>query len=738
MADSERPKWSDKEFLKRINRLKEAEKGLREMEPVPDVFDADVESIRSKLKSVSQVNEVERELEALKQKIAGYHASQEETSKAEHKANEALEEAAAAIGEAKSAGWAVPRAEEMVAKAREVLDRKDYHLATEYATKATELAVGTRKMAGQAAEALIAAAGVVEEAKSAGFTVTEAEKLLSQAREELGSKDYKSVAESATKAAEAAAQAKEAAKQAKEAIDAAVAAIEEAKSAGFTVTEAEKLLSQAREELGSKDYKSAAESATKAAEAAAQAREAAKQAAEAIDAAVAAIEEARSAGYAISEPEELLMQARTALEKEDYQPAAQYAERAAESAVGLRQTAKPQVIVELEVQDYRPGEWKAVDLGVVNQGKAHAQAVELQFSPEVEVKWLTSITRLDAGNREVLKVGLKPMDAGDIPLDVEVRYRDITDKEYAGAQRFWLEVGRRAEPAREVAGAPEEGKTVTGIPAEIAGLPQLEGYSLERKIGSGGFADVYLGRSNDGLTVAVKIPRLSQYETIESKDFMGEAELWSRLGKQKLPYIVELYECGAVPYPWIAMEYMAGGSLRERMGSLAWRDALDIAMKLMQALHSAHHHGVIHRDIKPENVLFHNQDTPKLTDWGLGKVLLDASMSSIGFKGTIAYSAPEQLAGSRFGVVDWRTDIYQMGMLVYEMLTGQLPFAGLEPGTVIPRILTEEPLPPSKVNTGIPAGLDAPVLRALAKGKEDRFQTMDAFKDRLEEALKGL
>jgi len=75
---------------------------------------------------------------------------------------------------------------------------------------------------------------------------------------------------------------------------------------------------------------------------------------------------------------------------------------------------------------------------------------------------------------------------------------------------------------------------------------------------------------------------------------------------------------------------------------------------------------------------------------------------------------------------------------VYEMLTGQLPFTGLEPGTIIPRILTEEPPPPSQVNTGIPAGLDAPVLRALAKGKEDRFQSMDAFKDRLEEALKGL
>ena len=161
-------------------------------------------------------------------------------------------------------------------------------------------------------------------------------------------------------------------------------------------------------------------------------------------------------------------------------------------------------------------------------------------------------------------------------------------------------------------------------------------------------------------------------------------------------------------------------------------------MKLMEALHSAHHHGVIHRDIKPENVLFDNQDTPKLTDWGLGKVLLDASRSSAGFRGTLAYSAPEQLAGSRLGTVDWRTDIYQTGMLVYELLTGQLPFAGAEAGTAITRILNDSPLAPSQLSSQVPHELDNAVLRAIAKRKEDRFQSMDAFMDSLKEVLKGL
>jgi|GEM_PF-1829098 len=536
MAGSEKQEWSHKELKARIDRLKKAEKELGELNAPRDVFGTETESIRAKLKSVPQVEEVEQELEALKQKVAKYQASLRETATAEERARRALETAAIEIEGANSSGLEVSEAEELLAQARDVLNRKDYRLAVGYATRAADLAAQARR------------------------------------------------------------------------------------------------------------------------------------------------------------------------------------------------TAKPQVIVELDVENYSPGEWKAVDLGVVNQGKAQAQAVELRFSPEVEVKWLAPIARLDAGAREVLKIGLKPRDAGDIPLDVEVSYKDMAGRGYSGVQRFWLKVSKALKVEQ----------TVADVGLGVGLLPQLENYTLERKIGSGGFADVYLGQDKEGQTVALKIPRLSQYETIEAKDFLSEAELWSKLSKLKEPYIVELYEYGTAPYPWIAMEYMEGGALRERMDRLECKDCLEIAMKLMEALHSAHHHGVIHRDIKPENVLFDNQNTPKLTDWGLGKVLLDASRSSIGFRGTLAYSAPEQLAGSRFGIVDWRTDIYQMGMLVYELLTGQLPFAGAEAGTAITRILNDPPPPPSELNSQVPHELDSAVLRATAKRKEDRFQSMDAFMDCLKEVLKGL
>jgi serine/threonine protein kinase len=279
---------------------------------------------------------------------------------------------------------------------------------------------------------------------------------------------------------------------------------------------------------------------------------------------------------------------------------------------------------------------------------------------------------------------------------------------------------------------------IAGIPYETETPPQLEHYSVEKKIGQGGSANVYLGHNTQGVAVALKIPRLPQYETIEAKDFINEAELWTKLSRLKHPHIVELYEYGTEPYPWIAMEYMEGGSLRLKVGRLGCKACLEIAMKLMEALHFAHHHGVVHRDIKPENVLFDNQSIPKLTDWGLAKVLLDASGGSGGFKGTVAYSAPEQLAASKFGAIDWRTDIYQMGMLVYELLVGRVPFGGLEPGIAIASILNNLPPAPSQLNRQVSTRLDDIVLKAIAKHKEERFQTMDTFRDRLEEVLDGL
>ncbi len=287
------------------------------------------------------------------------------------------------------------------------------------------------------------------------------------------------------------------------------------------------------------------------------------------------------------------------------------------------------------------------------------------------------------------------------------------------------------------------GSSPSGWPSAIAGfgpeVPPLElsaelaRYTIHEKLGSGGFADVHRAERDDGLVVALKVPRLAANETFVPTDFLKEAELWSKLNHD---HIVKVHEYGARPYPWLAMECMENGSLRGKIGSLSVAQSLDIAAKLAHALFYAHHHGVIHRDIKPENILFDSEDTPKFTDWGLGKVLLDRSSSAAGFKGTLAYSAPEQLASSKFGEVDWRTDIYQLGTVLYEMLAGRWVITSDEPGATVTQILNEEVEAPSKAVGGIPDELDKIVLRAIAKKKEDRYQDVSALAEELEKALK--
>ena len=260
------------------------------------------------------------------------------------------------------------------------------------------------------------------------------------------------------------------------------------------------------------------------------------------------------------------------------------------------------------------------------------------------------------------------------------------------------------------------------------------GYEIQEIIGEGGFSVVYKALWK-GKVVAVKLPKVLGIETV-GKDllerFIHEARTWSKL---RHPHIVKVYDYGATPISYIVMEYMSGGSLRDRLkyGPLPVGKALKIALALLDALDHAHHYGVVHRDLKPENVLFTEDNTPKITDWGLAKVLLEASTRSGGeFRGTLLYAAPEQLDPKTFGEPDWRTDIYQMGLLLYEMLTGELPFKSEEPVSLMFKIVSQTPEPPSRKNPQIPSQLDEIILKTLEKKKEDRPRSADRVRIVLE------
>jgi len=281
----------------------------------------------------------------------------------------------------------------------------------------------------------------------------------------------------------------------------------------------------------------------------------------------------------------------------------------------------------------------------------------------------------------------------------------------------------------------EAGATLIA-PSKTGGrLPKTElggeisvNYEVLDLIGFGGFADVYKARrKKDGRIVAIKIPRLAQFETVEPRVFLEEAELWSRLHH---PNIVEVVEYGMKPYPWISIEYMEGGSLRLRIGQLTLAESLDIAIKVCDALYYTHHLGVIHRDIKPENILSDKANTPKLADWGLGKMMIELSMRS-GSTGTPAYSSPEQVKPSKFGEVGWWTDIYQFGAVLYEMVTGKLPYKGQSPLELAMNIVDTDFAKPSEVNPKLPVEIDNVIAQCLAKDKEERYKDISMMRSAL-------
>ena len=189
-------------------------------------------------------------------------------------------------------------------------------------------------------------------------------------------------------------------------------------------------------------------------------------------------------------------------------------------------------------------------------------------------------------------------------------------------------------------------------------------------IGKGGLARVFRAvRREDGAEVAVKVP--ISFDETTGRIFLKEMKLWEGLSH---PNIVRICSVNILPVPFVEMEYVPG-SLAGATLPLPPAEAVAIVEDIVRGLVYAHEHDIIHRDIKPHNILIAEDGTAKITDWGLGTVMGDGHESSIvGF--SIQYAAPEQIAPRRFGDADVRTDIYQTGVVFYELLTGRRPFGG--------------------------------------------------------------
>ncbi len=260
-------------------------------------------------------------------------------------------------------------------------------------------------------------------------------------------------------------------------------------------------------------------------------------------------------------------------------------------------------------------------------------------------------------------------------------------------------------------------------------------YQILHKIGSGGFSDVY-AVERGGKQYAMKIPKgvdLRGSDTLElkEKDLEGygkEAEIWVMLTEREPQAVVNLVDAGIRPFPWFVME-IGERKLGDSVGNAATQEKLRTISELLGKLDRIHHYGVVHKDIKPDNILFAGGNW-KFTDFGLSKVLSMSSKSSAGFSGTMFYMAPEQVSKKHFGNTDWRTDIWQMGVLAYEVLTGHTPFEAEDAFEITSSILHNEPIPGTRY--GMDERVWNVVKKALEKRKEERWQSAGEFRRELE------
>jgi serine/threonine-protein kinase len=248
-------------------------------------------------------------------------------------------------------------------------------------------------------------------------------------------------------------------------------------------------------------------------------------------------------------------------------------------------------------------------------------------------------------------------------------------------------------------------------------------FRLQREIGRGGMATVYLAEDLvGGGPVAVKVLRPELASSVGGSRFHREIEIASRL---RHPHILPLLGSGqSGEFLYYSMPYVAGDSLQallERQGRLPLAQVLAVAGDIAGALDYAHAHNVVHRDIKPANVLLEG-DKAVVCDFGVARAIVrattDQSSSSGLVFGTAAYMSPEQATG--MGEVDARSDIYALGCVIYEMLTGEPAFSGPTPQAIIARHLHEPPRPIRTVRPEITREMEAVVLAALAKEPNSR------------------
>ncbi|MCR5146299.1 MAG: Stk1 family PASTA domain-containing Ser/Thr kinase [Clostridia bacterium] len=263
-------------------------------------------------------------------------------------------------------------------------------------------------------------------------------------------------------------------------------------------------------------------------------------------------------------------------------------------------------------------------------------------------------------------------------------------------------------------------------------------YEIIEKVGSGGMATVYKARDTIlNRYVAVKVLR-DEFTTDEEfiKRFNTEAQSAARLTH---PNIVSVFDVGQeYNIYYIVMELIQGKTLKQiisQEGALPWKWTVNIAIQICSALEMAHRNGIIHRDIKPHNIIITEDGIAKVTDFGIAKAVSNSTITAFGTTiGSVHYFSPEHARG---GYTDAKSDLYSLGVVMYEMITGKVPFDADTPVSVALKHMQEEPVPPIELNSKVPTAVNQIILKAMKKDTGLRYASATEMMKDLSKALKN-
>lgn len=300
--------------------------------------------------------------------------------------------------------------------------------------------------------------------------------------------------------------------------------------------------------------------------------------------------------------------------------------------------------------------------------------------------------------------------------DVRARLREISAVEAQLDVLFPTPLAKDAAPKSVAASNP----------------PSIDGYTVQRLLGHGGMGVVYAAEHQRlGRTVAIKMLLAGGHATpTEVARLLREASTVARL---RHPHVVQVYDVGEFEgRPYFTMELMEGGHLGRLLGGtpLPHRDAAKLLVTLAGAVQAAHDAGIVHRDLKPANILFDLSGTPKVTDFGIARIVGEASnLTQTGTPiGTPSYMAPEQALGKSHAIGP-AVDIYSLGAILYEVLTGRPPFRAETALETERQVVSEDPVPPARLNPKVPRDLETICLKCLHKDADRRYSSAAALAD---------